>query len=86
MTTRIDLLFQDVRAMEIRCWFDGLIVEEVNESFLNNAPSRPSQMIEPGNKVYAIKSSGWNGFIVGGIMRIQEDEAEFFAPSKLLPT
>jgi hypothetical protein len=82
--TRLDILFQDVRALEIRCWFDGLTIEETDASFLQDAPSNPAQMIEPGNKVYALKSRDWTGFIVGGIMRTHEDQGEPFEPSKLI--
>jgi hypothetical protein len=30
---RIDILFNDVRAMEIRCWFDGITIEEQRRVF-----------------------------------------------------
>jgi len=82
--TRIDLLFQDVRAIEVRAWFDGIRIEEVDKQFLKGRGSNPIEMIEPGNKVYSLSSSGWNGFIVGGVFSFTEDDGEFFAPSSLL--
>lgn len=70
--------------MELRFWFEGVTIEEVDAAFLNDFDSNPAQMIEPGNKVYAIKGRGWLGFIVGGIVSTQEDNGEFFAPSGLI--
>jgi hypothetical protein len=65
-TTRVDILFQDVRAMEMRVWFKGITIEEVDDpKFLVDQHSKPADMIEPGNKTYALISGGWRGFIVG---------------------
>jgi hypothetical protein len=83
--TRLDILFQDVRALEIRCWFDGLTIEETDVHFLEGARSIPAPLMEHGNKVYALKSSGWVGFVVGGIVSFHEDQGELFEPSKLIP-
>jgi hypothetical protein len=84
-TTRVDILFQDVRAMEIRVWFQGITIEEVDDlNFLADQPSRPAEMIEPGNKTYAQISDGWRGFIVGGIVQFKDDTGELFGPSALV--
>jgi len=84
-TTRIDILFQDVRALEIRVWFEGIKIEEVDDpKFLENRDSNPVDMVEYGNKIYALSGSGWNGFIVGGIVQIKEDDGELFGPSALV--
>jgi len=72
--TRLDILFKDVRALEIRCWFDGLTIEEVGVDFLQGVRSNPAPLIERGNKVYALKSTGWVGFVVGGIVSFHEDQ------------
>jgi hypothetical protein len=82
---RLDILFQDVRALEIRCWFDGLTIDEVGADFLRDNRSNPGLMMEHGNKIYALRSSGWVGYIVGGIVSFHEDQGELFEPSKLIP-
>jgi len=84
-TTRVDILFQDVRAVEMRVWFKGIRIEEVDDpKFLEDQPSKPAETIEPGNKVYALISGGWRGFVVGGIVRFKEDDGELFGPSALV--
>jgi hypothetical protein len=83
---RIDVLFQDVRAIECRTDFPDLVIEEVGPEFLNDVRSKAKEVIEPGHRVYSLKSGNWIGFVVGGIVSHHEDEAEFFAPSSLLPS
>jgi hypothetical protein len=70
--------------MELRSWFEGVTIEEVDLPFLSDFDSNPAQMIEDGNKVYAIKGREWLGFIVGGIVSTREDDDKFFAPSGLI--
>ena len=82
--TRIDILFHDVRGMEIRSWFDGIEITEESPKLLENFASNPSILLELGNKVYSLKGVGWNGYVLGGILRTHEDDGEFFGPSSLL--
>jgi len=84
-TTRVDILFRDVRAIEIRTWFKGIRIEEVDDPrFLDGQASKPEEMIEPGNRIYALTSSAWKGFIVAGIVTFTEDGGELFGPSSLV--
>jgi hypothetical protein len=83
--TRIDVLILDVRAMEIRSWFEGFEITEVDEDYLRDFRSNPIEMMQFGIKVYALSGKGWQGFIVGGNLCVHEDEADFTAPSALLP-
>lgn len=83
--TRVDILFQDVRAMELRCWFEGIeIVEEETASFLARSPSRPVPMFDKEIRFYRLKGTGWEGFVVAGSVAHLEDDGEFFDPSGLL--
>ena len=84
--TRIDVLILDVRAMEIRSWFEGFEIALVDQDYLRDFRSRPAEMMEPGLNVYATSGKGWQGFIVGGKLFVHEDGADFTAPSALLQT
>jgi len=66
------LLFQDVRAIEIRFWFDGLSVIERDLDYLAQFASKPTEMMEIGLKVYELRSTAWRGYVVGGIFRSVE--------------
>lgn len=80
--TRIDVLFKDVRAMELRAWFSRLEITEVDPEFLLDTPSKGHELMEVGNRVYRIDGGCWSGFIVGGAVFVHEDEGELFQPSK----
>jgi hypothetical protein len=83
--SRVDILFQDVRALEIRAWFQGVRIEEVTDpQFLDGRPSKPAGMMEPGSKIYALISAQWQGFVLGGIVLVKEDGGEMFGPSALV--
>jgi hypothetical protein len=83
--TRIDVLIKDVRALEIRSWFEGLEISEVDRNYLRDFPSNPLEMMEVGLRIYALSGKGWQGFVVGGNLCVHEDDADFMAPSALLP-
>ena len=82
--TRIDILIRDVRALEIRAWFEGFEVAEGSISNLVGFRSNPDQVFEPGNKIYILRGQSWEGFILGGTLFIHEDNEEFTAPSALI--
>jgi hypothetical protein len=83
--TRVDVLFSDVRVLEIRAWLKGIAIEEVQDpQFLSGQNSKPMEMVEPGIKVYALSSSNWRGFIVAGGVSFTEDEGEIRGPSSLV--
>ena len=66
-------------------WFDGIRIEEEDIEYLDGYSSKPSEMLEYGNKIYAIHGAGWSGFVVGGAFTTVEDDKDFMAPSALLP-
>ena len=65
--TRIDVLIQDVRALEIRCSFRGMKIESADMDYLKGFRSNPAETVEPGNRIYALRGSDWEGYIVGGL-------------------
>jgi hypothetical protein len=80
IATRQDILFQDVRAVEVRARFDGITIEEADDaSFLADRPSNPAAIVEPGVKLYRLKGNDWSGFVVGGIWATHEDAGEFLS-------
>ena len=80
---RLDLLFQDVRALEIRSWFEGIEVTEVDPADLAHFSSNPAQMIEPGNRAYRLTGKNWSGYVVGGLFQKGEDDLGPMDPSSL---
>ncbi len=76
--TRLEVLITDVRVMEIRVWFTGIHIQEVELARLANRLSRPAGMFEAGLKAYLLSSSEWEGFVLGGSLHTAEDDGSFF--------
>ena len=82
--TRLDVLFYDVRAMEVRVFTEGLIVGEEDPEYLSRFPSRPLEMMEPGLIAYSIGNGTWSGYVLAGSFQVGEDRGELQDPSPLL--
>ena len=82
--TRLDLLFQDVRAMELRNWFHGISVFEAGIAYLEGARSAPHPLMERGNVIYALRGEAWDGYVVGGVLKWLEWDGDVTDRSALL--
>lgn len=82
--TCIDVLFRTVTCMEIRTYIHGLRIEESSIDCIGDQSSRPIDILHPEETVYSLKSTDWEGFIVGGRVFIHEDDRKFTAKSALL--
>ena len=69
----IAVVFQDVRALELRVWLKGLRIEDLDPSAIANRPSAPLGVFEHGNRAYRVVSQDWEGWIVGGIVTVREE-------------
>lgn len=83
--TRIDVLFKDARAFELRAFLSGLAIEESEPSEIADRKAKPLEAMEYGHKVYLLKSEGWIGYVVGDGVFWHEDEGEFGQPSIYFP-
>ncbi|MDQ0473501.1 hypothetical protein [Labrys wisconsinensis] len=83
--TRIDVLFNDVRAMEIRCFINnGLKIGIEDRKYLFNFQSNPLEMVEFSLKIYSLLGHGWKGFVIGNIFTTTEDTGHALERSSLL--
>jgi hypothetical protein len=80
----VHLLFQDVRALEIRMWFSGLTVVKQGIDYLDRFASKPGEMLEPDLQVYELRSTDWQGYILGGICRAKEYASDTMYNSQLI--
>lgn len=82
--TQIDVLIKDVRALELRCWFDGIKIDLADAEYLSAFRSRPHDLIEPGNVAYRVLGNGWEGFVIGGRFITKEYRGHWSGPSPLI--
>jgi hypothetical protein len=85
--TRIDVLFQAVRAVRLPTRLDGLVVAEVTEPAevrrVHAAAGLDGDRF-PG-RVYAVTGRHYEGYVVAGVLVAVEDDGEFHEPSTVWP-
>jgi len=84
VATTIDILFRDVRAMDVRAWSEGMEIGLDGGTSLESHPSRPLEMLEPGLNVYRLSGRGWNGFVIASRVDSKEGLSAPKGPEGLL--
>jgi len=82
--TVVDVLFTDVRAMDVRAWTDELRVENANTTFVDGYLSKPAEMIEKGLFVYRVNGRGWLGYVIACRVASKEGTVAPKSPAGLL--
>lgn len=83
--TRCDIMFYDVRAMELRITTESITITEVSLDDLACLQSQPRDLFEPGLIAYNIHGPSWSGFVLAGRVKTAEDDGEIFERSTLAP-
>lgn len=84
VATTIDVLFRDVRAMDIRAWTEGLKIELHPDDSLESHPSKPLEMLQRGQNVYRLSGHGWTGFVIASRVDSKEGTSAPNGPEGLL--
>jgi len=82
--TRVDILFTDVRAVEIRTNLSSLTIQEAELEEVAQRPIKPQQALETGHRIFLLKSADWVGCVVAGSVHWREDQGEYGEPSGLM--
>jgi hypothetical protein len=82
--TRIDVLFQNVKAMQVPTVFDGLVVTEADDEFAARIETETG-LLRDDNRFFCLETAHRVGYIVAGVMVREEDGGEYFGPSALWP-
>jgi hypothetical protein len=82
--TRIDVLFQNVKALQVPTSLDGLVVTEADGELAKRIESDTGMLFEESH-FFAIETARGVGYIVASVMVSREDEGEYFDPSDLWP-
>ena len=85
-TTRLEILFKDARFVCLPSVMDGLTVRRGDDEIVDRNMSDFGPLeLEHGVSIFAVGGQGWKGFVVAGAVWTLEDDAEYFAASKLAP-
>ena len=83
--TRVDVLFQNVKAMKLSTSLDGLVVVEADLDQADLVSYETGHLPDGETLIFIVRSGSFDGFVVAGVCVEAEDEAEYFEPSRLWP-
>ncbi|AZI57858.1 hypothetical protein EH165_06530 [Nakamurella antarctica] len=84
-TTRIDVVFQNVKAVHLPTFLQGLVISDANATETERIIRDTGMLPDNGCKFFSMVGSNFNGFVVASVITICEDDGEFFEPSRLWP-
>jgi hypothetical protein len=79
--TRIDVLFTDVRVIELRTSLSTLNIEEVELADVAERATKPIETMESDLRIFMLKCKTWTGYVVAGSVQWHEDQGEYGQPS-----
>jgi hypothetical protein len=81
--TRVDVLFQNVKALKLPTTLDGLLVEEADPHDEARISAETGLLPSEDTKVFTVRAGAFDGYVVAGVCVISEDAGEYFEPSRL---
>jgi len=84
--TRMDILFQDTKAISLPSFMDDVVVSEGTADLATRFGSGPMAAfdLEFGIKVFTLGGQDWSGLVIAGSAFVLEDELDDLAPTGLL--
>ncbi len=83
--SRIDVLFQNVKAMKLPTLLEGLLVVEADPAQLATISQETGLLPDRETVIFVVRSPAYEGYVVAGVCVQVEDEGEYFEPSDLWP-
>jgi hypothetical protein len=83
--TRVDVLFQNVKAMKLATSLPGLAVTEADPEQQQRIVKATGLLPDDLTHFYVLTGVSYEGYVVAGVCARLEDEGEYFEPSKLWP-
>jgi len=84
-STRIDVLFQNVKALSLPTFLEGMVVSEADGELADRIEAETGFLCEEGSRFFRVDTAHGVGYLVAGVMVGREDEGEYFEPSELWP-
>ena len=70
---RVEILFYDVRSVEMRMWFEGLSIRESDLIDGEDFASKPTEMHEIGLRFFLLRGATWSGYVLAGSATVHEE-------------
>lgn len=83
--TRIDVLFQDVQAVQLPTSLSGLIILEADPAETERIIKETGLLPDEDRTFFSVIGSNFTGYIVAGVGISCEDSGEYYEPSEIWP-
>lgn len=83
VTTRLDVLFQNVQALKLSTALDGLVVAEADRAEEERIAAEVGLLPSDDMTIFTVRAGAFDGYVVAGVCVIAEDNGEYFEPSPL---
>jgi hypothetical protein len=81
VATRIDILFQNVKFMQIPTTLQGLMVRDPTDEELDMIMSASKMLPDEDRRFFVLEGDNYRGFVVAGWVGQAEDEGSYSDPS-----
>ena len=81
--TRVDVLFQNVKALKLPTALDGLVVAEADPIEESRIATETGFLPSEDTKIFTVRAGAFDGYVVAGVCVSAEDAGEYFDPSSL---
>lgn len=83
--TRVDVLFQNVKAMSLPTLVDGLAVTIADRASEERITAETGFLPDEDTTFFQLNTSRGVGYVVAGVVALDEDEGEYFESSRYWP-
>ncbi len=83
--TRIDILFQNVKAIKLLASLDGLVISRLEAIEVDPIALETGLVESDETTIFSILAHGFDGYVIAGACIVSEDNGEYFDPSSLWP-
>jgi hypothetical protein len=84
--TRVDVLFQNVQALQLPSLLSGLVVSAADAAVSENITRNTGLLPDHEHRFFSVVGSNFNGYVVAGVVVSCEDDREYFEPSDVWPS
>lgn len=81
--SRIDVYFQNVKALKLPTSLDGLMVTEADDKLAMIVEFETGILVSEETRIFSVRCGPFDGYIVAGVCVVMEDEGEYFEPSQV---
>lgn len=81
--TRIDVLFQNVKALKLPTSLDGLVVAKASPADEARISAETGLLPSDETTLFTLRAGAFDGYVIAGVCVVAEDDGEYFEPSDL---